>query len=480
MIIPRRSIVAVCAVSLLLGTGCARTVVAGHPRSMLYDPARVGGLPVTEGTSGPRAEVPPVGDRVENSDDGDIDRLSLLAVDDIEDFWTGHYNESLDGSFTPVSTLISYDSTVPDGPAVCGRNPYRFPNAMYCVRSDAMAWDRGKFLPTAKKYFGTMAINGVIAHEYGHAVQHMAKLVDPSTPVLVFEQQADCFAGAYLRWVAAGGSPRSTLSTGDGLNHVLAGVIITRDPISTTEWLAPGGDEHGTALDRVGAFQIGFDAGADRCAGIDAAEIRQRRGDLPPALFESGTEQSDTPVDEKVLSILMETLGEIFGPQSPPTLATGPADCPGAASNIAAIYCPAANTVVVDLAELQQLSEPSDQSSSDLPQGDNTAISIVTSRYALAVQRERGVELDSAEAAMRSACLTGVAQRRMAEKIVLPSGDFLMLAGGDLDEAVTGLLLNGLAASDVNSDTVPSGFARILAYRSGLHGDTDQCFTRFQ
>lgn len=29
-------------------------------------------------------------------------------------------------------------------------------------------------------------------------------LVDDDTPVLVSEQQADCFAGVYLRWVAEG------------------------------------------------------------------------------------------------------------------------------------------------------------------------------------------------------------------------------------------------------------------------------------
>src|SRR5699024_8170577 len=112
-------------------------------------------------------------------------------------------------------------------------------------------------------------------------------------------------------------------------------------------------------------------------------------------------------------------------------------------------------------------------------QGDNTAISVVTSRYALAVQQQRGVDLDTPRAAMRTACLTGVAQRRMAEPIDLPSGGNLVLSGGDLDEAITGLLLNGMAASDVNNDTVPSGFARILAFRSGLHGDTDQCFQQF-
>ena len=62
----------------------------------------------------------------------------------------------------------------------------------------------------------------VLAHEYGHSVQHQAGLVDDDTPTLVGEQQADCLAGVYMRWVAEGNSPRFTLSTGDGLNNLLA------------------------------------------------------------------------------------------------------------------------------------------------------------------------------------------------------------------------------------------------------------------
>ena len=50
---------------------------------------------------------------------------------------------------------------------------------------------------------------------------------------------------------------------------------------------------------------------------------------------------------------------------------------------------------------------------------------------------------------------------------------------GDVDEAVSGLLTNGIVASNVNGETVPAGFTRILAYRLGLSGEADQCFHRF-
>jgi hypothetical protein len=333
-------------------------------------------------------------------------------------------------------------------------------------------------MPTARKYFGDMAITGTLAHEYGHALQAMAHIVNPFTRTLVREQQADCFAGVYLQWVAAGKSSRAQLSTGDGLNHVLAGLIVIRDPVSTPDNPVSVSDEHGTALDRVGAFQTGFDGGAEMCAQIDTGEIRKRRGNLPRSLFDSENPQSDLTIDEGVLSTLTEQLGQIFGLSRPPKLATS-GKCPSGHEPDPVAYCPETDTIVVDMPGLQDMSAPTDQSTMGMPQGDNTGLSAVTSRYALAVQSERGVGLESATAALRTACLTGVAQRRMAEPMTLSSGPGLTLAGGDLDEAVTGLLMNGIVASDVDDHTVPAGFTRILAFRSGLHGDIDGCFERF-
>jgi hypothetical protein len=56
----------------------------------------------------------------------------------------------------------------------------------------------------------------------------------------------------------------------------------------------------------------------------------------------------------------------------------------------------------------------------------------------------------------------------------------LTLTAGDLDEAVAGLLTNGLVASNVNGETVPAGFTRIVAFRSGLGGNQDLCYERFK
>ena len=144
----------------------------------------------------------------------------------------------------------------------------------------------------------------------------MSELMDLDTETIVAEQQADCFAGVYLRSVAAGESGRFTLSTGDGLNRVLAGAIYIRDPPQA----GSPDDAHGNALDRISAFQMGFSGGADQCAAIDRAEIERRRGDLPEYLtgYFSETQVLDSPIDQDMLSNLMEVLTEIFQPDRSP------------------------------------------------------------------------------------------------------------------------------------------------------------------
>ncbi|MEZ0365049.1 neutral zinc metallopeptidase [Mycobacterium sp. pUA109] len=475
------AIIGACAALVL--AGCA-SVVDGQAVSMLYNPARVGGLPVTEGPSGPRDNAPAPTGTVEHTDNGKIDKLALLSVNDIQDYWQQNYDGLNGTTFTPVEKLISYDSSDPSSPKVCGTRTYKEPNAFYSFKCKLIAWDRGVLLPTGQKYYGDISVTGVLAHEYGHALQDMSKLVDiRKTPTIVAEQQADCFAGVYMRWVAEGQSPRFTLSTTDGLNHLLAGLIQIRDDV-----LRPGEEEgikegHGTALDRVSAFQIGFDTGTPACAAIDLKEIEQRRGDLPMSLRVENTgrvESGEVPIDKDNLSTLMDVMNRIFAPKEPPTLSYDAGKCADAEPSPPASYCPATNTINIDLPALQEMGQSANEANKVMLQGDDTAFSVVMSRYALAVQRERGAGLTSAMAGLRTACLTGVGQRGMADPSGIAEGKGLILSAGDLDEAVSGILANGLVASDVNGNTVPAGFTRILAFRSGLlDGDKDRCFQRF-
>ena len=463
----------------LVVAGCS-TFVDGRALSMLNDPFRVGGLPATNGPSGPRPDAPSPTGTVVNTDNGPIDKLSLLSINDIQDYWKSVYSESLKGTFVPVGKLVSYDSDNPNGPVICHQESYKLVNAFFTSRCNLIAWDRGVFMPVAQRYFGDMSVTGVLAHEFGHALQQMAKLVTRKDPTIVREQQADCFAGVYLYWVADGKSPRFTLSTADGLDHVLAGIIITRDPVLDAD--SQNDDEHGSALDRISAFQMGFLNGASSCAKINKQEIQQRRGDLPTTLQADPNRDPETggvPINEDTLSTLMEVLGKIFSPKNPPMLSYKPADCPDAKASPPASYCPATNTIVIDLPALATMGKSKDENERTLPQGDDTALSVVMSRYALAVQHERGLAMQSPWTALRTACLTGVVHRKMAEPIETPSQKQLVLTAGDLDEAVSGLLTNHLVASDADGTSVPAGFTRIAAFRGGVAGNMDACYSRY-
>ena len=148
-----------CAWAALLITGCT-TFVDGRGVSILNDPFRVAGLPAVDGPSGPRPNGPKPTGTVDNTDGGAIDKLVLLSINDIEEYWKQAYGQPLQGSFTPVEELVSYDSNSQDSPAVCSNATYQNVNAFFTVRCDLIAWDRGVFMPVGEDIFGDMFITG--------------------------------------------------------------------------------------------------------------------------------------------------------------------------------------------------------------------------------------------------------------------------------------------------------------------------------
>ena len=256
-------------------------------------------------------------------------------------------------------------------------------------------------------------------------------------------------------------------------------MISFRDPLLNEGDTEAGADEHGSAFERVSAFQFGFTDGATSCASIDPAEIKQRRGDLPVLLPED--QSGELQITEESVRSIIDAMGILFSPQNPPNLTFDRPDCPDAHSDAAVTFCPASNTIAVDLPALEAMGAQSDdEHGTGLATGDNTAYSVLVSRYMQAIQHEHGgVALDSAKAALRTACLTGVATVKMTQEVNTPDGNTIQLTAGDVDEAVSGILINGLVASDVNGESVPSGFSRIDAFRVGVLGDEDRCFKRF-
>ena len=472
-----RLLIAPIAAALLAGCGSA---VVGKPVSVFEDPFKVGGLEASDGPTGLRPDAKPASREVTGTDGGEIDTLAGQSVSDLEEFWKFAYPDTFDGELTPVRALYSWDSDAYDG-TFCDESTGGLINAGFCEEDNTIGWDRTVLMPSLRDAYGDMAITMVLAHEYGHAIQKMATLNPKGVPTLVAEQQADCLAGVYVRWVAEGKSPRFTLSTGDGLNNLLAAMISFRDPLLSGDDIYSAGDEHGSAFERISAFQFGFTDGAVACGGITISEIKQRRGELPVELPSDQT--GELPVTEASTKAIIDAMNILFTPKNPPDLtfdAAAASSCPDARPSPPVSYCPASNTITVDLPGLQAAGASTEGYDGPQLQGDNTAYSMLVSRFMMALQNERGgLTLDNAEAGLRTACLTGVATTKLSKQITTPDGNTVALTAGDIDEAVSGLLTNGLAAGDVNGESVPAGFSRIDAFRVGVLGDEQRCFSRF-
>jgi predicted metalloprotease len=474
----RAAWIGVALASAVLLAACSGPI-SGRPVSIYDDPFTVAGLPATDGPSGPRPDAPPPTLAAVDGDGGEVDRLAIAAVDGIQAYWSEEYPRHFKGQFRPVDRTVSWDSDAygTDTTPFCESDTSGLANAGYCPLDNTIGWDRTNLLPAMIESFGPMSVVMVLAHEYGHAVQRQSGIVAEDDPGIVLEQQADCFAGAFVRHVAEGDNPHFTLNTSDGLNSVLAATVSIRDS-------DPNDPDsiHGSAFERVTAVQIGFTDGPGACAKIDAAEIGSRRADLPKQ-FTSPGETGELPVTEATLAEFMKALRNIFELRDQPAVdyaGAGP-PCADASPTEPVSYCPSTNTIGVDVPALAARGTPQEAANTGLPMtvtGDYNAYVVFGSRFSLAVQREAGQPLTEPKTALRAACLSGVITAGLATDRGPDSGDFT-LSPGDLDEAVSGLLADGLAASDAHGRTVPSGFSRIDAFRFGVLGGRAACDARY-
>ncbi|MDQ0379527.1 neutral zinc metallopeptidase [Amycolatopsis thermophila] len=470
----RRSLVALTGVVALGLAGCS----SGKPAS--FGEGDVAGLPVTHFESGLKPNAPEPDLDVTNAGDDEADRIAIATIADVEDYWSDALPSGFDMPFEPVKSLLSYDSEGPNQENGCG-DTEKNANAFYCSVDDSVAWDRGVLLPTMMDKFGPLSVVTVLAHEFGHAVQY--RLGDKAgitrnTPTIVKEQQADCFAGGYYRWVAEGKSKYFAVSTSDGLNSALSSLFLVRDSAGTS---ATDRSAHGTGFDRIYAFQIGFERGPKECAGMTMDNIQPRLTERP---FDAGDRDGDITIDREAITALQASLDQAFqraGVKAPEIVDNG-GSCASGPATPPATYCASDNTVSIDLAALSELGQPVDQEgefsgSSRGGHGDFAAFSEVASRYAIGIQKGVGASLDNANAGLRTACLVGA---WAAATTHLQGGDQLRISAGDLDEAISDLLRpDSLVAADVNGTSAASGFNRVEAMRTGYLEGSQPCSTQY-
>ncbi|PXW33398.1 UNVERIFIED_CONTAM: putative metalloprotease [Williamsia faeni] len=463
-------------ICLLVSTGCAsrdeRVIVDGDPVSVYSDPFTVAGLPVSDGPNGVRegAEEPVLD--IDNADSGEIDTLMAAALLDLESYWKQAFEPAFGEEFKTGLGFVSWDAEAPRSAAVnfCGDSTYGHVNAAFCPPRDQIGWDRGVLMPALLDEFGPMAPVTVIAHEYGHYIQMLAGIDDEASPI-VSEQQADCLAGNFIRWIAEDNGTYLQINTSDGLNTAVAALISARDS-------ERGQSDHGTAFERAHAFETGFGNGPQRCASIDAISVDDMRDAMPPRFDNSGSIDT-TPFSEGGLKSVISSVEGFFAlpPDVRPAVDTDARStkCPaidtvGVEPPVA--FCPATNTVSMDSSELESIATNGTSGPSGLPSlisGDFSAYSLVASRYSIAAQQARGQAIDQPVTAARAACATGQWARSTAD-----AGTFT-LRGGDLDELVSGLLVSGAVASDVTGRALPSGFSRIAAFSAGYFNTETGC-----
>ncbi|NKY89195.1 metallopeptidase [Nocardia veterana] len=476
---PVTAALAVLVLTVGLLAGCTMTT-GGHAVSIYDDPFQVAGLPTTSGPSGPRPGVADAELTATGGDKGPVDTLALNALDDIQTYWRGEYHNEFDGQFTPVTKFYSWNAKAPRSQEsqFCKDTTYHLVNAAYCRLDNSVGWDRGVLLPMMEDSFGKMAVVMVLAHEYGHAVQTMSRIVTAKDPVIVKEQQADCFAGAFMRHVAEGKAAHFTINTSDGLNNVLAATVAIRDA-------NPEDPEsvHGSAFERVTAVQIGFTDGPKGCKAIDMKDINRRRKNLPQS-FGDDANRGELAITKESLKELSKAMAAIMPIPSEPTYDYHGAlmHCSNGADTVPVTYCPATNTIGTDIPALAERGAANTDEQDGFPTrigGDYNAYVVFVSRYALAVQRNAHQPLTGAKTGLRAACLSGVITAKLADPHRNADQGDIALSPGDLDKAVSGLLSDGLAASDVEGKTVPSGFSRVDAFRAGVLGTQQVCEARY-
>ncbi|MFE2961720.1 neutral zinc metallopeptidase [Nocardia tengchongensis] len=91
-------------------------------------------------------------------------------------------------------------------------------------------------------------------------------------------------------------------------------------------------------------------------------------------------------------------------------------------------------------------------------------------------QQARKLAISGADSAgLRAACFSGAYSTKLSQ----PGSD-LQLSATDLDAAISGLLMDGVAAADVNGAVVPSGFVRLEAFRTGVLDGEDACLKTYK
>jgi predicted metalloprotease len=428
----------------------------------------------------------------------DYDGYLLKAIADIQAFWRTTFPKVFGKPYNELQHGIFAVYPGRQGVPGCGSAQTSFTdvqnNAFYCFVGDFVAYDDEDLLPSLHKELGDAVIGLVFAHEWGHAIQQRADVDTQRTPTITAEQQADCYAGAWVAHLSRGENPALKFTDSD-LKKALVGMIAVRD--------APGAVStdpaaHGSAFDRVGALQDGFLHGAEKCATYIAnppptiqfpfsqqelATRGDRAGDAP---FEDQPPSTDATAEKGIFQLIQQSLAVYWPFQldkvgitfTPPTAQAvddlSKAGCdtiPSDATTLGAFYCKQSNKVFYD--------GPLAKNQYDKI-GDFAPATIVAIAWSEAVQDAQGSDLSGEDRALQDDCLAGAWTHDVIPGQAEEPNDQqqTQLSPGDLDEAVQSLIARADEHTDDN--VVGSPFERVDAYRTGVLNGLAGCQARLQ
>jgi predicted metalloprotease len=453
--------------AVVLVSGCASTIAGSAVKVGAGDGTSA---PAAPGPSGPKTGVAPAEITVQNDSSSTSDTLAKNTIADLYTYYGDSFQKNFGREFTPARQLISYDSKA-RGQTVCGRSLYHEVNASYNPCADTIVWDRGVLLPDLTEQVGELAVPTVLSHEMGHLVQD--RLDVDTDDVLLLEQQADCYAGSYWRWVADGHSTYFDVNQTDGIRQVLTAMLSTGDPVGTTPSTEGA---HGSGFDRSYAFTLGYSNGAVRCSKITSAEVQARITETgftdEPRNY--GNVDITTDLVNEIASVVNAYFSTTVKGYRPPTLtafdgSVGPG-CNGAPTQFPVGYCPSSNTITYNLAELRRIGTPTAGFQST--NGDFSAILILVSRYGLAAQATTGGTAVGSRAGLKGLCFAG----SWASWMRKPQGEQqLRLSPNDLNKAVYEVLASPLPASDAAGTSSNAVIDQVQALYIGVVFGAGQC-----
>jgi predicted metalloprotease len=405
--------------------------------------------------------------------DNPANKLAITAIASLQQFWGQEYAKVYGQDYKPVSGGFFGLTPSVEGGSECGKAYDDVKgNAFYCPKDDTVTWDAADLLPGLQKKFGDFTVAVVLAHEFGHAIQQRSGFFDQNKLTVSSELQADCFAGAWSKYAKDSGAFKVNAAQ---LDSALAGILDLRDQPGSS---AEDPNAHGSGFDRVGAFQDGYDGGADKCKGYKDGEPMVL--ELPFNDTQDEENGGDAPYDSIVNGVpydledyWTQVYPEITGGKPWPPLKglqpfdpASPPDCGGSKTEgYSLFYCVPEDYIGWD--NVKEMPEVYDEG------GDYAVATLLATQYGLAALTRLDDTSDEKTQTARGDCFAGA---YTASVILYNRKDTstFHISPGDLDEGITALLI---FRGDGDVERQGAGYGRVEAFRQGVINGAETCKT---